>query len=245
MHDRAFIRDLNAVEHALLQGQDDTLLQSGYHAFIPDFLQTGLHLARKHVRANPSFFDFGSGTGKMLAVARREGYSAYGIDINPDLAKHTDTLMATLEAQGHVDKTTTYRYAVGSYFPQAYRQLRKQGHAQALKYEAQEETFGNPGATLCIAADPYAELGKQLSNFDVLYAYTWSSQLPAILEMYSRYAHQDALLLYHTAKPHFSLPELHREFKLATLEPNLEDAGQCLTFVAKRKRVLAPMKTAA
>jgi len=159
------------LDHLLRRGAElwrDFLAGRGslFHGFIPaDHREAHAVLAEERARAH-SFLELGSGIGVITLLADRLGYDAYGIEIEPELYETSRAL------SDEVGGGATF--ALGSCVPEDFRD-----EVSLLDAEFHTPTEG---------ADGYEELGMELSDFDLVYAYPWPGQEEWMEELVRREA---------------------------------------------------------
>jgi hypothetical protein len=124
------------------------------------------------------FLEWGSATGVITIVADLMGFDSCGIELDPALVRVARDLAARTESKA--------RFAVGSFIPLGWRWRPR----------------GADGRTGTIGDGPsgYLELGRPLSDFDVVYAFPWSGEEPMMLDLFRCHGHADARLLLHSAQ---------------------------------------------
>ncbi|MEM7309203.1 MAG: hypothetical protein AAF682_21140 [Planctomycetota bacterium] len=151
--------------------------QGTFHTFIPaDQREAYGELLRLRGRAS-SFLELGSGVGVITVLADLLGYDAYGIEIEPELVAASEDLAARLDSGA--------TFVSGSFVPPDYR----------------DEVDLLPGdwVTVCEGADAYEELGMDLSDFDLVYAYPWPGEEDWLSELVRRHAGPHTTLLTYVA----------------------------------------------
>ena len=106
------------------------------------------------------------------------GFESCGIEIDPDLVA---TARSLAEEHG-----SGARFAAGSFVPKGY----------AWKSETGDTRLG----TIEIGEPAYGELGRELSDFDLVYAYPWSGEEPILRDIMRRHGRPGARLLLHGSR---------------------------------------------
>jgi hypothetical protein len=117
----------------------------------------------------------GSASGVITIMADFLGFEAYGIEIDPQLVAVARSL-----AEKHGSDA---RFAAGSFIPAGY--VWKSG------------TGDNRLGTIALGEPAYAELGRDLSDFDVVFAYPWDGEQPVVRDIMRRHGAAHVTLLVH------------------------------------------------
>jgi hypothetical protein len=151
---------------------------------IPAFVPCDFEAAYRALRAviddslptGNRFCEWGSGFGIVAGLASMLGLDACGIEIHAELVREAERLAK------HFDLAV--QFVCGSLVPPGGEELAS-------------HTF--EFAWLSPAADQaYDELGLEVSDFDIIFAYPWPGEEEVIYSLFSRYAATGALLLtYH------------------------------------------------
>jgi hypothetical protein len=123
------------------------------------------------------FLEWGSATGVITIVADLMGFDACGIEIDGSLVRVARDLAARAGSGA--------RFAVGSFIP--------------LGWEWRPRSGDGRTGTIEQGPSGYLELGRSLSDFDVVYAFPWSGEEAVMLDLFRSYAHEDARLLLHSS----------------------------------------------
>jgi len=119
------------------------------------------------------FCEWGSGFGVIAGLAAWLGFDVHGIEIDPALVTASRQLLAEHELHAVI--------APGSFIPE---------DDAASEAHADLET-----RTVLGAADGYAELGRDLDDFEVVFAYPWPTEEELYCELFRRRADYGAVLL--------------------------------------------------
>jgi hypothetical protein len=241
---RLFTQRLSRLEKDLIPDTDifsEHMFLTGYHSFEPDFLKEGLEFLRREqaLPVRPKFFDFGAGPGKMMATAAFLGFDAYGTEIDQELASAGLKVLKTLHSEEYFPQGTVWQLAQGNYFPEEYQRARNDKKAIAIPFEENDYLIRtNPGAAAVRTGEdnPYQSLGIQLDDIDVFFAYTWSTQLPAILEIFSRHGRDDAVLLNYNGGSGKDCAPLREMLGLRQTEPNLRGGAEGMLSLISKAR---------
>ncbi|OWK35142.1 hypothetical protein [Fimbriiglobus ruber] len=156
---------------------EDCLSSSRITGFVPsnypgayEILQS---LISSSVIRGPLFCEWGSGYGVVTGLAAGLGYDAHGIEAEGELV---DSARQLAEDFG-LDTT----FAHGSFVPRG-------GEERVL-------TAGNYSWLITDADYAYEDLGLDLADFDVVYAYPWPDEEDVTAQLFERYAGDGAVLL--------------------------------------------------
>lgn len=116
--------------------------------------------------------EWGSGFGVVTGLAALLGFDAHGIEIEPSLVRESENLLAA-----HQLRAT---FACGSFVPEDF---------DAERYSDLETrtVMGRP--------DGYEELGRDLDDFDVVFAYPWPTEEEMYCELFRRRGDVGAVLV--------------------------------------------------
>ena len=119
------------------------------------------------------FLEWGSATGVITVMADMLGFQAYGIELDASLVKTADDLAHRFRSGA--------RFVSGSFLPTGY-------HWRAQDGDDRTGTLGT-------GPSGYLQLGHSLDEFDVVFGYPWDGEEAMMLDLMSKYARPDALLL--------------------------------------------------
>ena len=143
--------------------------------FIPsDYEQVWQALAAI-VREHPDtrrLLEWGSGFGVIAGLGALLGLDAYGIEIEADLITSADELLAELDLRATIVQ--------GSFVPMEFV-------ADELDDLETRTVLGQP--------DAYEELGRDLDDFDLVFAYPWPTEEQLYREIFRRGADYGAILV--------------------------------------------------
>jgi hypothetical protein len=156
-------------------------IPSTFRGFVPSDYVFVYHALRAIAEANVvcgnSFCEWGSGLGVVASLAALIGFDAYGIEIDRDLFN------ASLELAEEFD--IPVELINGSFIPQG---------ADDLVDRAFAECDG--GLALEPHADQtYDELGLEVRDFALIFAFPWPNDEELTAELFERFAARGALLL--------------------------------------------------
>jgi hypothetical protein len=175
----------------LLQEGDDAWLEfrarpeGGFHRFVPsDYLGAYEELKPLRSRAE-TFVELGSGLGIVTILADLLGFEAYGIEIEPRLVERS------IQIAERFGSAATF--AEGSFVAPDYRD-----EVEHLSADFLTPTDG---------AYAFDELGLELSDFDLVFAYPWPGEEDWLLELIRRHARASTLLLTYNSDGGFQLTQ--------------------------------------
>lgn len=119
-----------------------------------------------------TLLEWGSGFGVVTGLAATLGFTAHGIEIAADLVTEAERLLA--------DHRLRATFAVGSFVPDDYDAERDSD------FETRT-VLGQPAA--------YDELGRDLDDFDVVFAYPWPTEEELYCDLFRRRANPGAVLV--------------------------------------------------
>jgi hypothetical protein len=152
---------------------DDTFRRRHFHPFVPSNYDIARNLLSSLQAPGRRFLEWGSATGIITIMADLMGFDAYGIEIDA-------SLVATACAVASRHRSAA-RFVVGSFLPAGYRFRAPDG----------DERTG----TIADGPPGYVELGRELTDFDVVFGYPWGGEEAVMLDVMQRYGRSDALLL--------------------------------------------------
>ena len=154
---------------------DAQVRSRSWHPFVPaDYDRVLSDLLPLRHRGS-RFLEMGSASGVITIMADLLGFEAYGIEIDPELVAVARSL-----ARRH---RSDARFAVGSFVPSGYVWTSGEG----------DDRLG----TLALGQPAYAELGRNLSYFDVVFAYPWDGEEPILRDIVRRHGAAPVTLLLH------------------------------------------------
>jgi hypothetical protein len=155
----------------------------GYHTYVHADWRGAVEPLRRLAAEGGSFLECGSGLGVVAILADLVGLDAYGIELDPWLYDQSLELAAR-----HGARAT---FAQGSFEPGSERGTVAHDSADFLTVRE-----GEPA---------YAELGLDLADFDVIYAFPWPGEEERFLDLARRHARRDTRVLLYGAADGFRL----------------------------------------
>lgn len=123
-----------------------------------------------------AFCEWGSGYGIATMLAADHGFDACGIEVEQDLVESAQRLALDFEIPA--------QFVQGSFIPEQADSM--VSHLRELSYVDTQSASG------------YAELGLDLDDFDVIYAYPWPGEERFYERLFDKFAARGALLMtYH------------------------------------------------
>lgn len=153
----------------------------GFRGFVPcdyvGFYRAVAHIVDRRLSCGNTFCEWGSGLGIATCLASMLGFDAAGIEIDERLFR-----VAERVAQ---EMALPVRFVHGSCLPPGVDDLVDDAYAE------------NDGLISMIAHadDAYAELGRDLSDFDFVFAFPWPNDEELTTVIFERFACDGALLL--------------------------------------------------
>jgi hypothetical protein len=157
---------------------DAEVRQESWHPFVAadyDCVRRALLSLR---RPGLRFLEWGSATGVITIMADLMGFDACGIELDSSLVKVARELSARVPSKA--------RFAAGSFIPMGW-------HWRPSSGDGRIGTIGE-------GPSGYLELGRALSDFDVVYAFPWGGEESMMLDLFRCHGHKDARLVLHTTE---------------------------------------------
>jgi len=178
------------LDHLIREGsaaQDEfrAFAKDRHHLFIPCDHREAYETLRELRSRALTFIEFGSGAGIVTIMADLLSFEAYGIEMEPWLVDRSIEI-AEQFGSGAI-------FAEGTFVPPAY-----QDEIEHLSGEFHTPTNG---------ACAFDELGLELSDFDLVFAYPWPGDEDWLSELMRRHARADAILLTYDAREGFQVSE--------------------------------------
>ncbi len=123
------------------------------------------------------FCEWGSGFGVTAALAAMMGFEAYGIEIDTDLCDASHRLARQFDIP--------VRFVAGSFIPEG-------------SFQMIADARGKIGGDLTLIAESdqaYEKLGKEIKEFDLIFAYPWPNDKNLTETIFDSYASRGSLLL--------------------------------------------------
>jgi len=150
--------------------------------FVPCDYVTVYHalraIAEANLTAGTSLCEWGSGFGVVASLAAMLEFDACGIEIERDLVDGAQLLAD--------DFGVPVQFVHGSFVPPG---------AEAAAEQALADNNDEYFWLVTEADDTYEELGLDLDDFDMVFAYPWPGEESLIADLFEEYAADNALLL--------------------------------------------------
>lgn len=150
--------------------------------FVPCNSITVYHTLRAITQANlaagTTFCEWGSGFGVATSLAAMLGFTGCGIEIRQDLVEASQRLAS--------DFGLPVEFVHGSFVPAG---------AEACVEEAYADNSSEFLWIVTDADDAYQELGLDIDEFDVVFAYPWPGEDSLVANLFEKCAAEQALLL--------------------------------------------------
>jgi hypothetical protein len=157
---------------------DIEVRQDTWHPFVPSDYDRVLQALIGLRGPGRRFLEWGSACGVITIMADLLGFESCGIELDPALVRVARDLAVRYESGA--------RFAVGSFLPAGYAWKPRTGDGRL-------GTIGEGSAA-------YAELGRPLEDFDVVFGFPWTGEEPLMLDVMRCHGRRDArLLLYGVA----------------------------------------------
>ncbi|MCR9246403.1 MAG: hypothetical protein NXI31_15325 [bacterium] len=161
-----------------LWDQFETVAGGRHHLFVPCDQRAVYEAMRELVEPASNFLELGSAAGIVTIVADLLGLEAYGIEIEPWLIPRSNDLAADFDSEA--------TFVEGSFVP--------------FDYRDEITNLASDRITPTEGADGYDEIGLQLDDFDLVFAYPWPGEEDWLYELMRRHARPDAVLLTYDAQ---------------------------------------------
>jgi hypothetical protein len=142
-----------------------------------------------YIEKGDIFIELGSGSGSNCYIADFLAMHALGYERNGDLVSLAQQGLEKCVADGIIPGNVEFYCA--SYYPRGYKQTR------GAKVRKHEKKAGHKTKLFfrhkCLGEKKHIT-EEQLAEGKLFYAFTWESQTPSVLELFSRYASSDAYL---------------------------------------------------
>ncbi len=163
----------------------------GFRGFVPcdypGFYTAMSHISGRQLACGNVFCEWGSGLGVAACLASQLGFQAAGIEIDEGLVRAAKQFAAEFAID--VD------FVLGSFLPRDVDDLVDDAFAE------------NDGCLSLIAqsGDSYDELGRELRDFDIVFAFPWPNDEALTAHIFERCASNGALLLTYDETDHYRL----------------------------------------
>jgi hypothetical protein len=135
-------------------------------------------IEQQNLSTGRTFCEWGSGLGVAAGLATMLGFESYGIEIEEPLVEAARKLAA--------DFDLPTQFIQGSFIPAGAEACAEQSYAD------------NSSEFLWVVTDAdaaYEELGLELDDFDLVFAYPWPGDDSLLANLFDEHAAQEALLL--------------------------------------------------
>jgi len=140
-------------------------------------------VADANLSPGPLFCEWGSGAGVVTCLAAMAGFDACGIEFEADLVALSERL-----ASDHRLKVSFYR---GNLVPHGGQRI--------------AERVGDFEWLAVGGDDPYEQMGLDINDFDMVFAYPWPGEQRVIERLFDRFAADGALLMTYNGAEGISL----------------------------------------
>ncbi len=155
----------------------ENIMERPFHPFVAADYEAVAEALWPFRRQGLRFLEWGSATGVITIMADMLGFDACGIEIDSSLNATAHDLARQFDSKA--------RFAAGSFLPTGYRWRSRDGDIRT--------------GTLGTGPSAYAELGRSLDDFDMVFAFPWDGEEPMMLDLMKQYGRADALLLLNNA----------------------------------------------
>lgn len=155
--------------------------QERFHLFIPCDHRLAYETLRELRPRASSFVELGAGAGVVTIMADLLGFEAFGIEIEPWLVDRSVDIAERFDSRA--------TFAEGTFVPPGYQE-----ETQHLSGDHFTPTDG---------ACAFSELGLELCDFDLVFAYPWPQDEEWLGELIGRYARPDVIFLTYDANEGF------------------------------------------
>ncbi len=158
---------------ALADARLDALLAAGLREELPSFapadpvvVDAAFAALETHLAKRPLFLEWGAAAGLVTGLAALRGWRAHGIEIVPRLADAAREVLAAADVHAEI--------CAGSFVPDG--------------FDPDPETMETERSTIAEGADAYDDLGRDLDEFEVVYAYPWPGAEGFFDDLFEQYA---------------------------------------------------------
>jgi hypothetical protein len=155
---------------------------TAFEGYVGSDFAAAFNLLKSYRGKATTFLEWGSGLGVVTIMASRLGFEACGIEIEPELVELADTLAGKYHADA--------QFVCGSFVPEAFEPNLRLG-----------DEFFRTDAT---ARSAYDELDRELSDFEVVYAYPWPDEHQLFRSIMRQCGAPGALLIRYDNREGFS-----------------------------------------
>lgn len=154
-----------------------------FHRVIPADHALAIDFLVERRKEAHTFLELGSATGVITIIADLLGFESYGIEIESDLVEISEDLAQRSDSSA--------QFIEGSFVPTDYRD-----EVHLLESDYLTPTEG---------ADAYADMGLEIADFDLVYAYPWPGEEEWLIEMVRRYGGTRTQLMIYTVRDGYEL----------------------------------------
>lgn len=129
-----------------------------------------------------AFCEWGSGFGVTASMASMLGFDAYGIEIDDELSEVSRELAEQFELQ--------VKFISGSFIPAGSDKIIERAYA-----DFQGDMMLDPHSDAT-----YDEIGMDVSDFDLIFAYPWPKDAKLTSAIFNKFASSNALLLTYNGR---------------------------------------------
>ena len=177
-----------------------------------DLIET--HEREGIIKKGQRVIELGSGIGSAAFPFNYAGYNVVGYELYESLVKRSNELKEKLLARGLVDPTLECEFRHGSYFPAQYLQVMRQQRANSIPTSEEIGAIVDPQEMDYLHIVPGPVTPEELRTYDLSYAYPWRVQMPSLVELFSLYARDNAVLLFMLAGWHLKMDDVLKSHHL-------------------------------
>jgi len=174
----SLLREGNQIWEAFIEARGGT-----FHHLIPADAEGAYQQLRQLRDRHQSFLELGSGMGVITILADLLGFEAQGIEIEEELVD--------------LSRDLADRYGSSASFTQ--------GSFVPVDFRDEVHLLDGEFHTIAEGSDAYGELGMELSEFDLVYAYPWPGEEEWLADLFQRAGGGYAQLLTYSVSEGYSL----------------------------------------
>lgn len=156
-----------------------------FHRVIPADHRLAIDVLRDQRQSASTFLELGSATGVITIIADLLGFDAHGIEIEPALVETAERLAEEMDSSA--------TFVEGSFVP--------------LDYRDSVDLLGSDYMTPTEGADAYADMGLEIADFDLVYAYPWPGEEDWLIEMVRQHGGPRTRLMIYTVRDGYEIIE--------------------------------------
>ncbi|HIF40169.1 MAG TPA: class I SAM-dependent methyltransferase [Planctomycetes bacterium] len=172
------LREGNQIWETFIEARGGT-----FHHLIPADAEGAYQQLRQLRDRHHTFLELGSGMGVITILADLLGFEAHGIEIEEGLVDLSRDL-----AERHGSSAS---FTQGSFVP--------------VDFRDEVHLLDGEFHTIAEGTDAYGELGMELSEFDLVYAYPWPGEEEWLADLFQRAGGGHAQLLTYSVSEGYSL----------------------------------------